>query len=120
MKRVKINVLNNEYQIKTDAEEDYVQEIAGYLEDRVREVSPQVGAIVVPRPFLLATLKIADDYFRLRREFEEFKNRAEERSKNLVNILDIALKQNETFDPKRKEETEEIRNEQQEDFFKKA
>ena len=118
MKRVKISVLNNDYQIKTDAEEEYVQEIARYLEDKVREVSPQVGAIVVPRPFLLATLKIADDYFRLRREFEEFKNRAEEKSKSLVEILDFALKQNKTFDPKRQEETKEIRKEQQEDSLK--
>jgi len=118
VKRVKISLLNNDYQIKTDAEEEYVQEIARYLEDKVREVSPQAGAIVVPRPFLLATLKITDDYFRLRREFEEFKNRAEERSKSLVEILDIALKQNKTFDPKRQEETKEIRKEQQEDSLK--
>ncbi len=98
MRRVKINVLNNELFIKTDAEEEYVQEISNYLEDKVREASPQVDAVVVPRPFLLATLKIVDDYFRLKREYEEFKNRAEDRSRRLVEILDSSLGEKETFE----------------------
>jgi cell division protein ZapA len=96
VRRVKISVFNNDYFIKTDAEDEYIQQIATYLEEKVKETSPQVGAIVVPRPFLLATIKIADDYFRLKREFEEFKNRAEERTRRLVEILESA-KSNETF-----------------------
>lgn len=93
MKSVKINVLGNEYFVKTDAEEEYVSQIAGFLEANIKEVSPQVGAIVIPRPFLLATLKIADDYFRLKREFEEFQNRAEEKSRRLVEMLDNSLEE---------------------------
>jgi cell division protein ZapA len=91
MRRVKINVLSNEYYIKTDADEEYVREIANYLEEKVKEASPHVGAVAVPRPFLLATLKVVDDYFRMKREFEEFKNRAEEGSRRLVEILDSSL-----------------------------
>jgi len=118
LRRVKITVLNNDFLIKTDADEEYVKEIAHYLEDKVKEASPQPGNMVIPRPFLLATLKITDDYFRLKREFEEFKNRAEERSRNLVELVDIALKQNTTFDSKSEEEREENRREQQEELFK--
>ncbi|MCI0454271.1 MAG: cell division protein ZapA [Candidatus Dadabacteria bacterium] len=98
MKRVKINVLNNELSLLTDAEEEYVREISKFLEERVMETSPDTGSLVVPRPFLLATVKIVDDYFRLKREFEEFKNRAEERSRRLVEILDSSLVEKETFE----------------------
>ncbi len=79
MKSVKINVLNNELFLRTDAEEEYVSEISKFLEEKVKETSPDIGAVVVPRPFLLATVKIVDDYFRLKKEYEEIKNRAEER-----------------------------------------
>jgi len=98
MKSVKINVLNNELFLRTDAEEEYVSEISKFLEEKVKETSPDIGAVVVPRPFLLATVKIVDDYFRLKKEYEEFKNRADERSRKLVEILDSSLGENETFE----------------------
>jgi len=118
VRRIKVSVFNNDFMIKTDADEEYVREIARYLEDKVKEASPQPGNMLIPRPFLLATLKIADDYFRLKREFEEFKDRAEERSRNLVEILDIALKGKETFSPRSEEETRKLREEQREDSLK--
>ncbi|MGQ0793545.1 MAG: cell division protein ZapA [Deltaproteobacteria bacterium] len=88
MRRVKINVLNNEYFVKTDADEDYITNIAAYLEEKVKEVDPQLGSVSLPYPLLLATLKIADEYFRLKREFEEFQYRAEDRSKTLLDLLE--------------------------------
>ena len=97
MRRLKIKFLDIDYVIKTDAEEDYVQKIASYLEDKVKEISKQESAMVVPRSFLLAMLKITDDYFKVERDFEEFKDRAEERSKRLVQILEGSLNENESF-----------------------
>jgi len=94
MRSVNINVFNNDYLIKTDAEEDYVKEIAQFLEDKVKEISKDDATLVIPRPFLLATLKIADDFFRMKNEFEEYKNRAEEKSKELVELLDRSLTRN--------------------------
>lgn len=91
MRRVNINVFNNDYLIKTDAEEDYVKEIALYLEQKVKEVSKDDLTLVVPRPFLLATLKITDDFFRLKKEFEDYKSRADEKSNELVELLDKSL-----------------------------
>ncbi|HEY7535013.1 MAG TPA: hypothetical protein VH878_03620, partial [Thermodesulfobacteriota bacterium] len=68
-------------------------------------------AVVVPRPFLLATVKIVDDYFRLKREFEEFKNRAEESSKRLVEILDSSLGEKDSFEYWRGERRESQKKE---------
>ena len=94
MRRVKINVFNNDYMIKTDAEEDYVREIARFLEEKVKEISNDDKTLLIPRPFLLVALKTADDFFRAKRELEEYKNRAEEKSKELVELLDRSLARN--------------------------
>lgn len=91
MKRIKVNILNSEYVLKTDADEEYVHEIAKYIEQKVKEITKGDSSIVAPQPFLLATLKITDEYFRLNREFEEYKNRAEQRSQELVELLDKSL-----------------------------
>ncbi|MEE9214024.1 MAG: cell division protein ZapA [Thermodesulfobacteriota bacterium] len=98
MRTVKINFLNNEYSIKTDAEYEYVQDIALFLENKVKEVSKQASSMVVPRPLFLATLKIIDDYFRIKTEFEDFKNSADQRSKELVEILERSLREESPFD----------------------
>ena len=91
MRRVNINVFNNDYLIKTDAEEDYVKQIAQFLEEKVKEIADDDLTLAIPRPFLLATLKITDDFFRLKNEFEEYKSRAEEKSRELVELLDSSL-----------------------------
>ncbi len=48
MRRLKVRFFDVDYVIKTDAEEDYVQKIASYLEEKVKEISKQESTIVVP------------------------------------------------------------------------
>ncbi len=118
MKNVKIRFFNTDYVVKTDAEEDYVQRIASYLEDKVKDLSKNESAMAVPRPFLLAMLKIADDYFKTVGDFEDFKGRAEERSRRLVQILDSSLNDTETIDFDEGLRREELGREELEDSFK--
>jgi len=118
VKRLKIRFFDIDYVIKTDAEEDYVQKIASFIEGKVKEISKPESAMVLPRSFLLAMLKITDDYFRVERDFEEFKDRAEERSKRLVQMLESSLKENESFSSGEGTSREELGREELEDSFK--
>lgn len=118
MKRLKVKFFDIEYNIKTDADEDYVQEIASYLERKVKDLSSQENGLVVPKSFLLAMLKITDDYFKLMKDFEEFKDSAEERSKRLVQILDNSLNNRETFGFSEGVLREELGREELEDSYK--
>lgn len=118
MKRLKVRFFETDYVIKTDADENYVQEIASYLEQKVKEISGQDSSIVVPQSFLLTMLKVTDDYFRLLKDFEEFKDSAEERSKRLVEILDNSLKEKEAFGVEEGMVREELGTEELEDSYK--
>lgn len=88
MEKVTIDFFDEEYSILTDADETYVKQIAEFLEAKVKEANKNNKKISVSHPFLLASLKIVDDFFRLQREFEEFKNSADQKSKSLVELLD--------------------------------
>ncbi|NIP31970.1 MAG: cell division protein ZapA [Candidatus Dadabacteria bacterium] len=90
MKKVKIDFFDNEYSILTDADESYVKQIAQFLESKVKEANKGNSKVSVSHPFLLASLKIIDDFFRLQREFEEFKDSAEQKSKYMVELLDTS------------------------------
>ncbi len=118
MKRLKIKFLNTEYVIKTDADEEYVQKIASFLEEKIKEISEKENNIAVPRPFLVAMLKITDDYFKLERDFDEFKDASEQRSNRLVQILEGSLKDSEPFNYQEGIQREELRSDELEDTFK--
>jgi len=118
VKRLKIRFFDNDYIIKTDAEEEYVQKIASFIENKVKEISKVENSMVVPRSFLLAMLKITDDYFRVEKDFEEFKDRAEERSNRLLQILESSLTESESFSSSDGTRREESGREELEDSFK--
>ena len=118
MKRLKIRFFDNDYIIKTDAEEEYVQKIASFIENKVKEISKVENSMVVTRSFLLAMLKITDDYFRVEKDFEEFKDRAEERSNRLIQILESSLTESESFSSSDVTRREESGREELEDSFK--
>lgn len=118
MKRLKVRFMDADYIIKTDADEDYVQKIASYLEQKVKDISTQENNMVVPNPLLLAMLKITDDYFKLLKDFEEFKDGAEERSRRLVQILESSLNDKETFGYSEGILREELGREELEDSYK--
>ena len=119
MKSIKIKIYNREYNIKTDADEEYIHSLASFLEERLKENTSQVIDLNIPYPLLLAVFKIADDFFRTKTELEEFKKRAEDRSKQLVQILDDALKNGDTYAaPSEISKPKSHTDDQQEELFK--
>lgn len=118
MKSIKIKIYNREYNIKTDADEEYIHSLASFLEERLKENTSQVIDLNIPYPLLLAVFKIADDFFRTKTELEEFKKRAEDRSKQLVQILDDALKNGDTTAASSDvEEPQQTSHDKQEELF---
>ncbi len=93
MKSLKINFLGTEYIVKTDADEDYVRRLSTYLEDKVRSSGKLPPNLRVPLPIFLASLRIADELFSVKSEFEEFKRSAEEKTRRLVDLVDRALEE---------------------------
>jgi len=91
MRRVQISLFGQRFTIRSDAEEHYMREIAQFLEEKVRECSGDEEVPEVPDQFLVAAFKVVDDLFRVKKELEEHKSRAEQKSRGLVEILDKSL-----------------------------
>ena len=85
---VKVVFFGKEYSIVTDAEQSYVLKVADYLERKVKEVTAGDAAVSISPPVLMASLEIIDDFFSLKREFDEFKRTADEKTRDLVRILE--------------------------------
>ena len=85
MKRtVTVEVAGQKLQIRTDADEDYLSSLAGYVNEKLGEVT---GTSRPHRPIstqvraVLVALRIADDLFTLRRQVRE-------KSKRMLELLE--------------------------------
>jgi cell division protein ZapA len=64
--RVEVQILGQNYAIRTDAPPEYVRELAAHVEERVREIRGDAPAQDPVKLLALAALYIADELFRLK------------------------------------------------------
>jgi cell division protein ZapA len=95
---VHVDILGQTYAVKAGADPGYVEKLAAFVDEQMKEVSRASGAVDSVRIAVLAALNIADECFRLRRELEEGAARArgaargaDERIAKLAQRLGAAL-----------------------------
>jgi len=85
---IKINILGKEYSIKSDVEENYVNQITEYLNQKVEEVLKTTKTVATLNVIILAAMNIANDYFQMKNLNEETIDMVETRSRNLIEYID--------------------------------
>ena len=88
---VEIKVFGQTYTVKTDAEEDYIQEVAKYVNEKIDEVLKKTKSVSTLNVAILTALNIADDLLREREKRNALLREIEGKSKDLVKKIDIKL-----------------------------
>jgi len=86
-----VEIMGREYRIRGSADEQYVREIARYVDAKLREVSQGSAAPVSDRVVVLAALNIADELFQLRRASSEEMANIAKKAESLLTMLDENL-----------------------------
>ena len=86
---VEIKVFGQTYTVKTDAEEDYIQEVAKYVNEKMEEVLKKTKSVSTLNVAILTALNIADDLLREKEKrtslcFERSKRNREIWSRRLI------------------------------------
>jgi cell division protein ZapA len=89
---VVVHIAGQRYVVRSDADEVYVQQLAGYVDGRVREVQQSSKRIPSQSLAVLAALNIADDLFQERKKRTELKRRIRDKSKAVLTMLDKEVK----------------------------
>lgn len=58
-----IKIMGEEYPIKSDADSEYMQKLARYVEEKILSISSKIKFPPHLKPEVLAALVIADEYF---------------------------------------------------------
>jgi cell division protein ZapA len=87
MKSVEVQILGQSYSIKTDENEAYIRELAGYVDDKLKEIYNAAPNANHVKAAIMAAFGIADELFKVRAERESFDRMVEEKTEILSSLL---------------------------------
>ncbi|HHW06721.1 MAG TPA: cell division protein ZapA [Clostridia bacterium] len=69
-KRVVVTIFDQEYVVKSQEEESYVQELASYLDRKMRDINRKSPHLSPHKVAVLTALNLVDELFKVQREYE--------------------------------------------------
>lgn len=90
--RFNVNIAGYSLTVTTDRSAEHMERLSALLNEKVREVQKTGGTANYLHVIMLAAMKLGDEILEIRGELEKEKNRFEEKSQDLLAVLDKALK----------------------------
>jgi cell division protein ZapA (FtsZ GTPase activity inhibitor) len=90
--RFSVNIAGYSLTVTTERSAEHMERLSELLNERVREVQKSGGTANYLHVVMLAAMKIGDEILELREELGREKRRFEEKSQELLAVLDQALK----------------------------
>jgi cell division protein ZapA len=88
---VHVEIFGLSYSVQAGTEQGYVEQLAGFVDAQMREVSRGAGAVDSVRIAVLAALNIADECFRQREAVGKAGSTARQKANKLAKELSAAL-----------------------------
>jgi cell division protein ZapA len=91
MEPVKVRIRNAEYLVQSEDNEEQVQRIADYVNDKLKEIEEGAEGLSEKRTAILAALDIAGDYFQILKDKEDKLASLRQRTQSLIRSIDSVL-----------------------------
>lgn len=88
----KVVIYNQTYNLRSDHGEEYIHELAEYVDKRMNEIARASMTVDSLRVAILTALQIADELYQSRREMKETDDEIAERSGKYAELLDQFLR----------------------------
>ncbi len=89
--RVRVNIYGEEFSLRSDGNEDYVREVAGYLDRSMRDVAEKNSNKSPSKIAILAALNIIDELLSERQKGKHGISDLEERAKQIISLVDDSI-----------------------------
>jgi cell division protein ZapA len=89
---IEIKVFGQTYTVKSDAEEDHIQAVAQYVNEKMDEVLKKTRSVSTLNVAILTALNIADDLMKERGEKMALLREVETKSKDLAEKIEIKMR----------------------------
>ena len=88
----KVEIYNQTYSLRSDHDQDYIHELAEYVDKRMNEIARATMTVDSLRVAILAALQIADELYQARRDMRETEEEIADRSAKYIDLLDQFLR----------------------------
>ena len=88
-KPIKVSIMGQEYNIRTDADQNYIEKVAKFVEDRMKEIqnaAPDTTSQL--RIAVLAAMNVTDEYFTVKRQKNEVVDKLESKTIAMSDFID--------------------------------
>ena len=89
---IRVEIYNQTYSIRSDGDNEYIQDLASYVDSKMREISSGTMTVDSLKVAILAALHIADEYYQLRHSQAQIDAQLAARSYECSEMLDRILK----------------------------
>lgn len=96
---IRVEIYNQTYSIRSDGDNQYIQDLAGYVDAKMREIASGTMTVDSLKVAILAALHIADEYYQQKLTQEQVDSQLGIRSSECSERLDKLLKYRES-DPR--------------------
>ena len=90
---MKIQIYDQSYNVNADGNEEYLKELAAYVDGKMRFISESTHMVDSVKVAVLAALNVADEMFTMRKRQEALEGPLRERVQNCVSMVEKALEQ---------------------------
>jgi cell division protein ZapA len=88
---VKVEIYDQSYNVNAEGNEDYIREIAAYLDGKMRDVAESTRMVDSVKVAVLAALNITDELFAVRSRQDEMEGPLRKRVEKCVALVEKAL-----------------------------
>jgi cell division protein ZapA len=88
---IHVEIHGQRYAIKSDLEPQYIAELAGYLDEKMRATSRELASSDPLRVAVIAALNVADELFHLRQDSQGADTRLRARAAEIERLVDAVL-----------------------------
>jgi cell division protein ZapA len=94
---IRVEIYNQTYSIRSDGDNDYILELAQYVDRKMREISSGTLTVDSLKVAILAALHIADEFYQLKHSQAQSDAALASRSSECAEMLDRILKHKEVL-----------------------
>jgi cell division protein ZapA len=86
--KIQVEIYGQQYQIKAGADPEYIQNVARYVDMKMREIASSLPTVDSLKIAVLAALNITDEFFQLKLQNRDVDRELERRTEAMNQILD--------------------------------